>query len=55
MIEPTHPSAAWIAKHVRAAIDGGSSAQEVAEGLAQEALSMGSEDNVSVLIVVPAT
>jgi serine/threonine protein phosphatase PrpC len=54
VVEPTHPSAAWIAKHVRAAMDSGSSAQEAAESLAEEALSMGSEDNVSVLIVAPA-
>jgi protein phosphatase 2C family protein 2/3 len=53
VIEPTHPSAAWIAKHVRAAMTSGSSAQEAAEGLAREALSMGSEDNVSVLVVAP--
>ena len=55
VVEPTHPSAAWIAKHTRTAMESGSSAQEAAEGLAKEALIMGSEDNVSVLIVAPAT
>ena len=55
VVEPTHPSAAWIAKHVRTAMDSGSSAQEAAEGLAQQALSMGSEDHVSVLIVAPTS
>jgi len=54
VVEPTHPSAAWIGKHVRAAMDGGATAQDAAESLAQEALDMGSEDNVSVIIVAPA-
>ena len=54
VVEPSDGSAVWIAKAVRKAMDGGSSAQEAAEALAQQALDMGSEDNVSVLIVAPA-
>ena len=54
VVEPSDGSAVWIAKAVRKAMDGGSSAQEAAEALAQAALDMGSEDNVSVLIVAPA-
>jgi serine/threonine protein phosphatase PrpC len=53
VIEPKHPSATWIGKHVRSSMDRGKTAQEAAESLAQEALDMGSQDNVSVLIVAP--
>ena len=54
MVEPSDGSAAWIAKAVRKHIVGGSSAQETAEAVARAALDMGSEDNVSVMVLVPA-